>query len=418
MSENQQSHGPSIVFAGGGTAGHVNPLLAIATSVKHKDPSARITVIGTKVGLEARLVPQAGFPLETIQKVPFPRRPDLNALKFPFRWSRELKKVEDILATQHADVVVGVGGYASAPAYRAAWKAHIPLVIHEQNARAGMANKLGARWADLIGTVYENTGLHAREGVPVIRVGLPLRPAIAHAAQAIERDRKAARLEGCRRLGLDPHRPILLVTGGSLGAQSLNESISGACAQILPHAQIVHLTGRGKLEEVRRRVTQIVGRQHLAGLGPDQAGAGDYHAVDYFEHIELAFQCADLVVCRSGAGTVSEIAALGVPAVYVPLPIGNGEQRYNAQPVVELGGGQIVDDSDFTVAWAQKNLVELLTDTDRLERMRAAAWKWGVRDAASTMADRILSLARRHFQTSHRQTESPEDMKGKQESHD
>jgi UDP-N-acetylglucosamine--N-acetylmuramyl-(pentapeptide) pyrophosphoryl-undecaprenol N-acetylglucosamine transferase len=417
MSEHQTAHGPSIVFAGGGTAGHVNPLLAIAKSVKQKDPSARITVIGTKVGLEARLVPQAGFPLETIEKVPFPRRPNMAALKFPFRWNRELKKVEAILAQQQADAVVGVGGYASAPAYRAAWKAHVPLIIHEQNARAGMANKLGARWADLIGTVYVNTGLHARDGVPVIRVGLPLRPAIAQAAQAVQKDRKAARIESCRQLGLDPNRPILLVTGGSLGAQSLNESVSGACAQILQHAQVIHLTGRGKLDEVRARVTQIVGRQHLSGLGPDQAGAGDYHAVDYFEHIELAFQCADLVVCRSGAGTVSEIAALGVPAVYVPLPIGNGEQRYNAQPVVDLGGGQIVDDSDFTIAWAQKNLVELLSDQDRLERMRQAAWKWGVRDAASTMADRVLELARQHY-TARQHGDNRGNGKGAETNHD
>jgi UDP-N-acetylglucosamine--N-acetylmuramyl-(pentapeptide) pyrophosphoryl-undecaprenol N-acetylglucosamine transferase len=131
----------------------------------------------------------------------------------------------------------------------------------------------------------------------------------------------------------------------------------------------------------------------------------------------LAFQCADLVVCRSGAGTVSEIAALGVPAVYVPLPIGNGEQRYNAQPVVDLGGGQIVDDSDFTVAWAQKNLVELLSDKDRLERMRQAAWKWGVRDAASIMADRVLRLARQHY-TARQHGDNRGNEKGAETNHD
>lgn len=386
----------SIVLAGGGTAGHVNPLLSIASAIRARRPEARLTVIGTKVGLEARLVPAAGFPLETIEKVPFPRRLNAAAFAFPFRWSRELRKVEAILSSTQADAVVGVGGYAAAPAYRAAKKAGIPLIVHEQNARAGMANKLGARWAEFVGTVYEDCGITARAGQEVRRVGLPLRPAIARAAEAMEKDPRKTRIAAAHDLGVDPSRPVLLVTGGSLGAQSLNESIAGACAQVLPHAQVIHLTGRGKIDEVRSTVTRIVGRQHLAGLGPDQAGQGDYHVADYFEHIEIAFECADLVVCRSGAGTVSEIAALGVPAVYVPLPIGNGEQRYNAQPVVEAGGGLLVDDRSFTVRWAQHNLVELLGDTGRLARMRTAAWGWGVRDAAQRMADVVISIAERH----------------------
>ena len=170
---------PHVVLAGGGTAGHVNPLLAVASAIRRIEPQAQVSVIGTEVGLEHDLVPQAGYELDTIDKVPFPRRPNLYALQFPAKWKRETAKVRSILASRQADVVVGFGGYASAPAYAAAHRMGIPIAIHEQNAKAGMANKLGARWADYIGTAYDNTGLKARDGAAIERVGLPLRPAIA-----------------------------------------------------------------------------------------------------------------------------------------------------------------------------------------------------------------------------------------------
>ena len=139
--------------------------------------------------------------------------------------------------TRHADVVAGFGGYASAPVYATAHKMGIPIAIHEQNARAGMANKLGARWADFIGTVYEGTGLKPRAGADVERVGLPLRPAIASLTKRIGDDRAAVRRESAAQLGVDPNRPLVLVTGGSLGAQSLNRAIASSAADLLAHAQ-------------------------------------------------------------------------------------------------------------------------------------------------------------------------------------
>ena len=318
---------PHIVLAGGGTAGHVNPLLAVAGAIRDIEPTAQVTVIGTAVGLEKDLVPEAGYELDTIEKVPFPRRPNLYMLRFPAKWKRETVKVRSILETRHADVVAGFGGYASAPVYATAHKMGIPIAIHEQNARAGMANKLGARWADFIGTVYEGTGLKPRAGADVERVGLPLRPAIASLTKRIGDDRAAVRRESAAQLGVDPNRPLVLVTGGSLGAQSLNRAIASSAADLLAHAQIIHLTGRGKISEVRELVTASAGADVLTGIGPESAGQGDYHTAEYLERIDLAFACADLVICRAGAGSVSELAALGLPAIYVPLPIGNGEQR-------------------------------------------------------------------------------------------
>ena len=382
-----------IVLAGGGTAGHVNPLLSVAAAIGRIDPDAKVSVIGTAVGLEKDLVPAAGLELDTIEKVPFPRRPNLYMLRFPGKWAAETRKVRSILEDRQADVVVGFGGYASAPAYATAHRMGVPIIIHEQNARAGMANKLGSRWAEFIGTVYEGTGLKPAKGGEIERVGLPLRPAIASLVTKLETDRAAARAEAARELGVDPGRPLVLVTGGSLGAVSLNRAVAAASGDILKVAQVVHLTGKGKSDEVMKLVDVNAGAGHLTGLGPQSAGKGDYHVAEYLERIDLAFACADLVICRSGAGTVAELTALGLPAVYVPLPIGNGEQRFNAQPVVDADGGLMVADSDLTPSWVREEIPTLLADGERLTAMGANAWGYGIRDAAETMARRVLELA-------------------------
>lgn len=381
-----------IVLSGGGTAGHVNPLLAVAHVIRDLEPDADIAVVGTAVGLEHDLVPQAGFELETIEKVPFPRRPNKAALQFPAKWRAETAKVRDILTRHHAQVVVGFGGYTSAPVYAAAHKMGIPIAIHEQNARAGMANKLGARWASMIGAAYAQPGLKPRKGVEVERVGLPLRPAIAQLASDLEHDRIATRKAAAAQLGVDPNRPLVVVTGGSLGAVNVNRAVAASAKELLAHAQVIHLTGKGKDDEVRSLVSVSAGEQVLGELGSDHASDGDYRVAPYLERIDLAFACADLIICRSGAGTVSELTALGLPAIYVPLPIGNGEQRFNAQPVVDAQGGLMVADADFTPEWVRNHVPKLLADPKTLSDYGANAWKYGIRDAAEVMARRVLAL--------------------------
>lgn len=380
-----------IVLSGGGTAGHVNPLLAVAHVIRDLEPDADIAVVGTAVGLEHDLVPQAGFELETIEKVPFPRRPNKAALQFPAKWRAETAKVRDILTRHHAQVVVGFGGYTSAPVYAAAHKMGIPIAIHEQNARAGMANKLGARWASMIGAAYAQPGLKPCKGVEVERVGLPLRPAIAQLASDLEHDRIATRKAAAAQLGVDPNRPLVVVTGGSLGAVNVNRAVAASAKELLAHAQVIHLTGKGKDDEVRSLVSVSAGEQVLGEFGSDHASDGDYRVAPYLERIDLAFACADSIICRSGAGTVSELTALGLPAIYVPLPIGNGEQRFNAQPVVDAQGGLMVADADFTPEWVRNHVPKLLADPKTLSDYGANAWKYGIRDAAEVMARRVLA---------------------------
>ncbi len=369
---------PAVLLAGGGTAGHVNPLLAVADALREARPGLGLVVLGTVEGLESRLVPEHGLELAVVPRVPLPRRPTLDWLRLPGRLRAAVRAAGRAIDDSGAAVVVGFGGYVATPAYLAARRRRLPVVVHEQNARPGLANRLGARWASAVATTFPATRLpHAQV------TGLPLRPAVARLAADRAADPVVARARGAVELGLDPAFPTLLVTGGSLGAASLNRAVSGAAAELLAAGvQVVHLTGAGKAEAVRAA---------LAGVG----GAERYHVLEYLPRMELALAVADLVVCRAGAGTVCELAALGIPAVYVPLPFGNGEQRLNAAGVVQAGGGLLVEDEALTPAWVRSRLVPLLADeasAANRARMATAAATVGVRDAAARVAALVTAL--------------------------
>lgn len=347
------------LFAGGGTAGHVNPMIAMADALAERDATAKIIMLGTAEGLESRLVPQAGFELETIPKLPFPRRLNRDAVTFLFRWQRAVRRVRRLIEERKVDVVIGVGGYASAPAYAAARAARIPIVIHEANARPGLANRLGARWSRHVGVAIAGTQLpHAQ------LVGMPLRPEFESAAKVS--DRATLRTS----FGLDPERLTLVVTGGSLGARSINGAVSASAPELIEAgAQILHITGRQPAPIGSQNPRHVV--------------------VEYCDRMRDALACADLVISRAGSSTVSELSALGVPAVLVPYPVGNGEQRFNALPLAEAGGALIVEDAHITPAWIRENVIDLLLNPDRLNAMRDASARLGIRDGRARMLDLI-----------------------------
>ncbi|MGI5190742.1 undecaprenyldiphospho-muramoylpentapeptide beta-N-acetylglucosaminyltransferase [Promicromonospora sp. CA-289599] len=369
----------SVVLAGGGSAGHVNPLLAVADEVRRREPGARVLALGTTTGLEAELVPARGYELRPIPRVPLPRRPSPDLLRLPGRLAAAVKSAEDAIDEIDAQAVIGFGGYVATPAYLAARRKDIPIVIHEQNMRPGLANRLGARWASRVGLTFAGTPL--RGGV---LTGLPLRQAIAALVQEREADAAGVRLRAAAELGLDPALPTLVVTGGSLGAVNLNRAVSGVAAQVLATgAQVLHLTGKGRSPEVLETLAAV----------PD-LDRRRYQVREYLEQMELAYAVADLVVCRSGAGSVGEQAALGIPAVYVPLPIGNGEQRLNAAPLVETGGGLLVDDADLTPEWVSREVLPLLADRERLGVMAKAARSAGTTDGAARVVDLVEQAVR------------------------
>jgi len=359
------------LFAGGGTAGHVNPLLATADRLVAREPDATVLVLGTSEGLEAKLVPERGYELLTIPRLPLPRRLNGDALRFPGRWRSTVTQVREILRDRHVDVVVGFGGYASAPAYRAARLEKAPTAIHEQNAKPGFANRFGARGTRFVGTTFASTKLtHSTV------VGLPLRREIETL------DLPPARSEGRALFGLDHRMPTLLVTGGSTGALRINESVSRSIAAILGSGwQVLHLTG-----------------SRSPVVDPGLAG---YHILEYCDRMELALAVADLAISRAGAGTLAELAALGIPAVLVPYAAGNGEQAYNAQDAVHAGGAIVVTDDAFTPEYVQSELPALLRNRARIADMAARMVSVGVRDGADRMVELVLAArdsAREHGQ--------------------
>lgn len=381
-----------VLLAGGGTAGHVNPLLATAAALRDPttggDPATELLVLGTRQGLESRLVPEAGYELSYVPRVPLPRRPSLDLLRLPVRLRQAVDAAGRAIEAVGADVVVGFGGFVSTPAYLAARRAGVPVVIHEQNARPGLANRLGARWAAAVALTFASTPLKAATGTTTV-TGLPLRPAIGElvAQRGTEEGARVARLTGATALGLDPEATTLLITGGSLGAQHLNEVVAAALGDLPEGLQVLHLTGKGKDEPVRAALSEAVD----AGRAPGDL-AGRYHVLDYLTAMEQAYACADGVMCRSGAGTVAELTALGLPALYVPLPIGNGEQRLNAADVVAAGGGRLVADGDLEPCDVAGFATELADDERRTATARAAA-STGVRDGAARLAALVRATA-------------------------
>jgi UDP-N-acetylglucosamine--N-acetylmuramyl-(pentapeptide) pyrophosphoryl-undecaprenol N-acetylglucosamine transferase len=367
---------PSVLLAGGGTTGHVAPLLALADCLRRRDPDVRVTVLGTAEGLESRLVPEAGLALRIVPRVPLPRRPSPDLARLPRRLVGAVSAAAHAIAECRADVVVGFGGYVAVPAYLAARRAGVPIVVHEQNARPGVANRLGARLARSVGVTFPGTPLPN-----ATVVGMPLRPLITHL------DRAASRAEARKAFGPDLDRTTLLVTGGSLGAQRLNETLGAAAGDLAAAGvQVLHAAGRGKT------VTPAV---PVSSAGTVAAGSPPYVVREYLDRMDLAYAAADAVICRSGAGTVCELTTLGLPAAYVPLPIGNGEQRLNAQPVVDAGGGLVVDNADCTPAWVRDVLVPLLRDPARLTAMAAAAARFGIRDGDERLADLVVAAVGR-----------------------
>lgn len=344
------------LLAGGGTAGHVNPLLATADELRSRG-DADVLVLGTAEGLEARLVPARGYELVTIAKLPFPRKPSISAFVFPFRFATAVAQIVRLIRRRSVDAVVGFGGYAAAPAYVAARLAGVPLIFHEANAQPGIANVIGALLTRHRATAFRNTPIAG-----ATFVGMPLRAEIATL------DVRAVRSEAKAHFGIPDAAHVVLVTGGSTGSVRLNSTIALTASAIVAAGwHIVHTVGESR-----------------DFVDPNIPG---YHPMPYCDRMDLALAAAEFAVSRSGAATVSELAALAIPAVFIPYPVGNGEQVKNAHDVVVAGGAMVCRDEDFTPAWVHESLLPLLMSPTVLAEMRTKAGLTGVRDGAARFVD-------------------------------
>ena len=361
----------SVVLAGGGTAGHTSPLIATGIELRRLSPGLALTALGTARGLETTVVPAAGLELELIPPVPMPRRAGKDLLLVGPRLLQAVQATVGLLRRTDADVVLGFGGYVSTPAYLAARRLGLPIVIHEQNVLPGLANKLAARLTSHVYTSFPQTPLPHADCI-----GLPMRRAIT------DLDRVA--LQRQARLGFELHAelPTLLVSGGSQGALQINTAVAGAWPELLGHGiQVLHVLGPNNLTA------------DIVGSVDEQTGAV-YRPVAYVEQMERAYAAADLMLARCGAGTVLETAAVGLPAVFVPYPHGNGEQARNAELVVNAGGGILLADSNCTSAWVAEEIPALFAHPDRLAGMRNALAGVARLDAATVLASRVLEVIR------------------------
>lgn len=359
-----------VVLAGGGTAGHTSPLIATADQLRQIEPGAGLLAVGTPKGLESRVIPAAGLRLAMIAPVPLPRQPRPELLAVPFRLAKAVLQARRLLKRFGADVVVGFGGYVSLPVYLAAAMGRVPIVIHEQNAVPGLANKVAARFTNNVVVSFPNTQLpHARY------LGLPVRAAIAELDRAGER--AAARMA----LGLDSSRATLLVSGGSQGARRINVATKQALPRLLAAGvQVLHVLGAKNM---------------TADISPmtDSETGAKYLPVAYVDRIEQAYAAADFMIGRAGAGTVAETAIVGLPALFVPLPHGNGEQARNAESAINAGAALLVVDEEFTADRLVHEVLPLITDPERLERMSAAGRGLIPADAAGALANVVLGAA-------------------------
>lgn len=359
-----------VLLAGGGTAGHVEPSLALADALLRRHPDTVLTALGTESGLETTLVPARGIDLRLIPKVTMPRADPRRWLSVPTGVWSAVRAATSVITEVRPDVVVGFGGYVALPAYLAARRAGVRYVVHEANARPGVANRIGARFTPYVAVSVPSTVASLPHAV---LVGIPLRRSIAAL------DRAALRAKARLTFGLDADRPTVLVFGGSQGARTINSAMQGAARHLLnAGVQVLHAVGPSN--------TVVIDR-----------GEGDppYVVVPYLERMDLAYAAADVVLGRSGAMTCAEIAAVGLPAVFVPYPHSNGEQAVNAQPLADVGAGLVISDEDLTAEVVEHVVGELVLDPARLEQMGKAAESLGARDADERLTDMVLRAAGR-----------------------
>ncbi|TDC79045.1 undecaprenyldiphospho-muramoylpentapeptide beta-N-acetylglucosaminyltransferase [Micromonospora sp. KC606] len=348
----------SVVLCGGGTGGHIYPLLAFADCLRRNDPGVRITCLGTPKGLENELIPPAGYDLRQIPAYQLPRSLNMSLVRTPDRMWKAARAAGKVIDEVRAEVVVGFGGYVSVPGYLAAWRRELPIVIHEVNVPPGVANRLGMKFTKNVAVGFPHQPAQAESLRDARVVGVPLRRGIAGLERTALRD--AARAH----FGLRPDLPVLFVAGGSQGARSINLAVSGAAKELARSGvQVLHVMGA---------------RNEPVPIPTDLPAP--YVALPYLSEMELGYAAADLMLARGGAMTCAEVAAIGLPAIYVPYPHSNQEQKRNALPVVEAGGGLLVDDAELTPAWLERTVVPLLRDPRRLHAMGAAAAAYGRRD--------------------------------------
>lgn len=360
-----------IVIAGGGTAGHVFPAIALAQQLASR--GHELLFVGTDRGLEVNLVPKAGFTLRALHVEPFPRKLSTRLVTAPLSLLRSIG--DSRILVGDAQVVVGMGGYASAPAVLAARKAHLPIVLHEQNAIPGAANRFLARWARAVALSFEESA--SRFKARTVHTGNPVRSQVA----AVPSARDELRLEALDVLGLEPDRRTLIVFGGSQGAAHINGVALEMCRILADRSdlQVVLLTGDAHIDAVSRQLPQ---------------GDLTVQAVGFLDRMELAYAVADLAVARAGATSIAELTMCGIPSLLIPYPHATANhQEANARALERVGGAEVILDPQLSPEVLAVHVQRLFGEPGALSEMAVSSRAFGKPEAARELADLVEGAA-------------------------
>ncbi len=370
-----------IVLSGGGTGGHVYPALAVAEQLKKRSDVEAIIYIGVQGHLEERLAKQNGIDFVGLKVIGLPRKIEGKLFSFPWHFSRAILQVLKTMNTFKPTVVLGTGGYAAAPALTAALLKRTPIVLHEPDSHPGLVNKVYARQAKIISlgmAAAANTFRQLNKKAKIIVNGNPVAERFLHLP-----DRQKA----CEILGLNPNLPVVLVTGGSQGAQAINEAVYKILPQITSNDyktpfQIVHQTGDKNWQDMEEKLDSHLRNHPL------------YKPRKYFDDLAIAYAACDLAVCRSGAMTIAELAVTGTPAIFIPYPFAaSNHQTFNAQFVASLNAAKVIMQDQLSGQSLLQNIEAPLTDGSQLSQMREHMLALGEPQAAKKLTEQLLSLS-------------------------
>lgn len=357
-----------VLISGGGTGGHIFPALSIANAIRRRDPQAEILFVGAEGRMEMERVPAAGYEIIGLPVAGFNRRNLFKNIPVLFKLWKSLRRARRIVKDFAPDIAVGVGGYASGPVLKAAQRRSVPTLLQEQNSYAGVTNKLLAKKAGRICVAYAGMERFF-PAEKIVMTGNPVRDALLHCS--------LSRAEAKAKLGFDPERPLVVSLGGSLGARTVNQSIERAL-RLLSEKGIQLLWQTGKL--------------YFDGCRPVAEKYPDVKAMPFVSDMDIAYRAADMVVARAGAGTISELQLLSVPAILVPSPnVAEDHQRKNALALADVGAAVMIPDDEAPEKLGP-SIVQLIDDEPRRLDIAAKVGQMALRDSDEKIVDEIMKL--------------------------
>lgn len=357
-----------VIISGGGTGGHIFPALSIANALRRRDPDIKILFVGAKGRMEMERVPAAGYDIEGLEVMGFDRKRLWRNFKVLWKLMKSRRKAKKIIRDFGADIVVGVGGYASGPTLMMAQKLNIPTLIQEQNSYAGVTNKHLGKKAGCICVAYDNMERFFPAD-RIVMTGNPVREAITTCT--------VDKVEAKRQLGFDPEKPLVAVVGGSLGARTVNEAVKASMDRITAAgAQILWQTGK----------------YYADSCIPAAEGKVGVQAMAFVSRMDLVYRAADLIVSRAGASTISELQIVGTPAVLIPSPnVAEDHQRKNAQALADRDAAVMILDADATASLAD-TVTSLLADKERLASLGKNVKAMAQEHSDERIVDHIYAL--------------------------